>query len=81
MKHFVEMDRFQIFLTLIRGNVYIPAPSLIHLTLRLTRSDGQQFDDEEPSRSVRVVNNFLNDIYHRDKLGYEESFGQNVPSR
>ena len=74
VKHFVEMDRFQIFLTLIRGNVSIPAPSLIHLTLRLTRSDGQLFDDEETSRSVRVVNSSLNCIYHRDRLGYEESF-------
>lgn len=79
MKHFVEMDRFQIFLTLTRDNVSIPAPSLIHLTLRLTRSDGQLFDDEETSRSVRVVNSSLNCIYHRDRLGYEESFGQNVP--
>ena len=74
MKHFVEMDRFQIFLTLTRDNVSIPAPSLIYLTLRLTRSDGQLFDDEETSRSVRVVNSSLNCIYHRDRLGYEESF-------
>ena len=79
VKHFVEMDRFQIFLTLTRDNVSIPAPSLIHLTLRLTSSDGQLFDDEETSRSVRVVNSSLNCIYHRDRLGYEESFGQNVP--
>ena len=78
VKHFVEMDRFQIFLTLIRDNVSIPAIFLIHLTLRLTSSDGQQFDDEETSRSVRVVNSFMNCIYHRDRLGYEEIFGQNV---
>ena len=49
------MDRFQIFLAIIRDNVSIPASSLIHLTLSLTRSDGQQFDEEETSRSVRVV--------------------------
>ena len=78
VKHFVEMDRFQIFLTLIRDNVSIPAIFLIHLTLRLTSSDGQQFDDEETSRSVRVVNSFMNCIYHRDRLGYEEIFRQNV---
>ena len=72
------MDRFQIFLTLIRDNVSITAIFLIHLTLRLTSSDGQQFDDEETSRSVRVVNRFMNCIYHRDRLGYEEIFGQNV---